>query len=525
MHKIVVEKNEAVADLVERILESESEEIRLVIPKKSHLLDSPSNFRLLAREAKTLGKTITVESVDENILALAKENGLASSHPLFDERDGAPVSDIVEKKRKRGARAAAGAVALKVHHEDEEPASEIPAEGYEPEEERYDTLSDYREASPLRRVLLWVGGSLAVILLGMWAFGALFGKAEVAIRFKKTPWTFNDAVAALTSVKDIDADRNIIPGQLFEEEKSLVQAFPASGRANVNDKARGQITIVNAYSSDSQQLVATTRFQTPDGKIYRLDDTVVVPGAQVVNGKITPASIKAPVTADQPGPSYNSGRVDKLTIPGFKGTPKFEGFYGVLENGISGGVTGERAVATDADVSQAESQVAAILRSSFKSSFLGAIPSDINVLDGASALTPGKIMTARTAGDDGKFTLTGNAVFEAFGFREKDLNALLTAKSGAANSGMKLQDIAFAYKSVQPDFIQKQLKFSLSATANMVPDFDADAFKGKLAGEKKDAAKSIIMALPQLEDAQVKLWPAWLRSLPSDNRRITVIVQ
>ncbi len=528
MHKIVVEKNEAVADLIERILEIESEEIRLVIPKKSHLLDSPNNFRLIAREGKTLGKNITIESVDEEVLAEASKHGLSSNHPLFDGRseDAEPVSDIVRHKIKRGPRPTEepGAVALKVKSSEDE-REDDEEDAPEEEGERYDTLVDYKEPSPLRRIGAIALGSLLFLALALWAFGALFGKAEVAIRFKKTPFAFNDAVAELTSVKDIEVNRNVIPGQLFEEEKSLVQYFPASGRANVKEKAQGTVTIVNAYSSDPQQLVATTRFQTPDGKIYRLDTGVVVPGAQVVDGKITPASIKAPLTADQPGPDYNTGRVDKLVIPGFKGTPKYDGFYGVLENGASGGAIGEKAVATDQDVTQAKSGVNDVLKSAFQTSFLGTIPADIKIVDGASALAPGKINVARTAGNDGKFSLTANAVFEAFGFREKDIAGLLGAKSGASTSGMKLQDLSLTYKSVQPDFINKELKFSLTANANMVPDFDAEAFKGKLAGEKKDDARAMILALPQLEDAQVKLWPAWLRSLPGRTKRITITVE
>jgi hypothetical protein len=534
MQKILVEKNEAVADLIERILEVEGNELLLVIPKKSHLLDSPNNFRLLAREAQVLGKTIQIESVDPEVLELAKANGLASSHPLFGERvegDDREAASLVREggKKRRGVALPAGAVALKVQNDDEvaetDDASAEEAGFSETPEERFDTVADYRERSSFGRIAALIVGALVLVAIGMWAFAAMFGRADVTIRFKRTPWNWSDAVAALTSVKDIDATKNLVPGQLFEEEKSLVQNFPASGHANVNSKAQGTITVVNAYSSAPQQLVATTRFQTPDGKIFRLDNAIVVPGATVNGNKITPASIKAPVTADVAGEGGNVGPIAKLTIPGFKNGPKFDGFYGTFETGTSGGATGERAVATDADVNSAKGKVSDTLKSAFQTSFLGAIPSDIKVLDGASLFTAGTVTVQRTADQSGNFTLTSNAVFDAFGFREKDVLRLLDASIQGSNAGMKIDQLDIKYSSVQADFSKKELKFAVSATGSLVPAFDADAFKAQIAGEKKDTARAAILALPQLETAEVKLWPAWLWSVPGAVGRIKVTVQ
>ncbi len=538
MQKIIVEKDEAVADLIERILESDEKEIRLVVPKKSHLLDSPNNFRLLAREANVLSKLITVESVDENVLKLAKETGLVSTHPLFDERmegEGERMTDIVPvdaaDNGRRKKRAPAGAVPLKVQYEaapeeEDEPAEATEAEEAVPvrEEERYDTLADNRE--PRSRRWVWLALGVVVILLaGGWLFGKLFGKASAEVVFQRTPWTYNGPVAALTSVKGLDADRSLVPGQIFEEEKSLVQAFPASGRANVNIKAKGSITIVNSYSSAPQELVARTRFETPDGKIFRLDNGVIVPGAQIKDGKITPSSIKAPVTADMNGAAGNVGRVDKLTVPGFKGSPKFDGFYGILENGASGGATGERAVATDADVQKAEAKTLEVLQASFQSSFLGNLPSDMKVLDGAAALIPGKVTVDRTAGTDGNFNVTANAVFEAFGFREKDLHALLAAQTTTTPATARLENLELAYSGVQADFSKKELKFSVAGKGDLTADFDPEAFRSEIAGQKRDGARSTIMSLPGLTEARLTLWPAWLRSLPQNPDRIVITVK
>ena len=102
--------------------------------------------------------------------------------------------------------------------------------------------------------------------------------------------------------------------------------------------------------------MATTRFATSDGKIFRLASTVTVPGATVVNGQITPSTISAPIIADQPGPDYNVGPVARLTVPGFqKDAARYSGFYGTIASSTSGGYIGKKAVPTAADVVAARS--------------------------------------------------------------------------------------------------------------------------------------------------------------------------
>jgi hypothetical protein len=97
---------------------------------------------------------------------------------------------------------------------------------------------------------------------------------------------------------------------ISKDGKMVVEA---NGDEYVNTKASGTIIIYNNYSADSQKLVASTRFEAPNGKIFRISQPVTVPGKK----GDTPGSIEAIITADQAGPDYNVGLVD-FTIPGFK---------------------------------------------------------------------------------------------------------------------------------------------------------------------------------------------------------------
>lgn len=159
------------------------------------------------------------------------------------------------------------------------------------------------------RALLWAIGILAVFAIAFYVVTIVFGHAQVAINFTQTPWSYQGNFVADKSVATSSSDgtTTIIPASIFSPPPvNVTQLFPATGQnANVNSKAQGTITIYNDYSAAPQELVATTRFVTPDGKIFRIVNTVTVPGATVAaNGTITPSSIDTPIIADQGGSGH-----------------------------------------------------------------------------------------------------------------------------------------------------------------------------------------------------------------------------
>ena len=101
-------------------------------------------------------------------------------------------------------------------------------------------------------------------------------------------------------------------------------------------KASGTITAFNEYGSEPQLLVASTRFLSSNGKIFRTTKDVYIPGANIIDDEIIPSSIDVEVVANYLGAEYNIGQSD-FTIPGFKGTVKYAGFYGKSDTAMSGG--------------------------------------------------------------------------------------------------------------------------------------------------------------------------------------------
>ncbi|HUZ92553.1 MAG TPA: hypothetical protein VNG29_00960 [Candidatus Paceibacterota bacterium] len=569
MKKIFVDKNEGVAEVVEKIIAAEDADVTLAIPKGSPLAASLANFNLIRREAQAAQKNVSVESVDDVILAFAKESGLGSSHPFFDgAQKSSSLSDIVPAGR------SSRAPASEPHEpEDEEPPmaahkrrrkikvapqeeAYAPAVAEEPEAaaeseaekavesretfffERSDRYaSPAEEEAPSRnwKPAYIIGGIIIGIALVAWGVTAVFGHATVTIDFQKKAWTYNHAITANTTVSAYDAANGIVPAVFLTIPKNLTKLFPATGSKNVSEKAQGTITIYNAYSSSPQTLVATTRFAAPDGKIFRITAAVVVPGAQITNGTIVPASIDATVTADQAGPDYNEGPVAKLTIPGFQGSPKYAAFYGELKNGTQGGFSGNKAVPTADDISKAKDSMTSILSAALQSGLLASYPENVIVPDGASSVSITKLSVSTDTDASGNFSVFGEATMSALGICKADpcgtasgtaksVTSLLTALAAQDDPGDAFTDLSLTYGSTTPDFKNGILSFTLQAQGTLEAAFSADDFKTKLLGQSVNTARSLISALPGLADARISVWPVWLGSIPTNSSKIKIIV-
>jgi hypothetical protein len=589
MKKLFIEKDEGVPAAVEKVITAGDEEVVIVVPKGAALVAEDDNFDILKREADAAETRLIVESVDSAVLQMAEESGIEAYHPLFKGAKSKSLSDIVphedEEVEQRVAPKAGKVIGssvkkgstksektsrkkLKVEVEetddqDEEgegsveiptgtrvspqqaERSRVPTGAYLQEQEQKkepffkstppppDNTGTHQDEIPTGqpkrgkkiKYALIAGALIVVVVGGVFITNTFFGKATVSISFAPITWEFSETVTAKKTASNIDVQGNILPGEYLNQEKNVTPFYPASGRSNVSQKATTQVTIYNAYSSQSQPLVATTRFETPDGRIYRIDKSVTVPGAEIRDGKIIPSSIIADATADKPGEEYNTGPVEKLTIPGFSGSPKFEGFYGELKNGAEGGFIGERATPTDEDVESAEQKTRELLAASLETSFAAGRPDDFTIIEGTSDVNVTRLSVNKNTDDSGNFSVFGEARFQAVAFRENDVRTLLLQHAHDAHPGTVFREIQVSYENARVDFESGEITMIVKATAALVPDFDPESFKGEITSLRIDAARSHILDLPQLGEAKISLWPIWLGSIPEDPEKVKITVQ
>ena len=510
MAKIFIGKSEELSSIAEKIINTENVEAVLNVPRFSKLGESVMNFELLKREADAAGKKIIVESVDEHILALAESVGIASYNPFFRGVDQKKTfSDIIPPARRNVARQA-------------RPESQ--------REESQEVQNDYVEKiSPPRKFLkkpLFVIASVAI--LGLTAFVAVkvLPRVEVIVNVQKTEWEYAGLVKADKSLAAFDAEGALIPGALFTEPKNVQQVFSASGKRFVERKAKGVMTIYNAFSSSPQPLVATTRFETTDGKIYRLDSGITVPGAKIVGGKIEPSSINANVTADKPGSEYNVGPVARFSIPGFRGTPRFEGFYGSSSGNMDGGFIGEQAYPTESDIAAAKKAVNQALEDVLKITLAQNVPDGFVFIEGAFASRVIRQVINEETNSDGKFSVFGEAERIAFGFKESDLVEMLrerAKKDSHPDIAVREYEISYSGANLSEDRVS--LSFRVNFKGVFARPIEENALMRNLIGKKEDDAQAVIYSLPGFKSGSINFWPFWVGTIPDNPDKVRIIIQ
>src|SRR3989344_2747470 len=210
----------------------------------------------------------------------------------------------------------------------------------------------------LKNRALVIFGGLAIIILGVIVYVSV-GSAKVFLKSRPHDLKFSMQVSVSDKYLSMDVDSRKIPGQLFSIRKSVEKSFPATGEKDVAQKARGMLTVYNEYGTAPQILIATTRFESEKGLIFRTLKTITVPGTTVKNGVITPGQVTVEVIADKAGSDYNI-EPGKFTIPAFKekgDTDRFGKYYAKSSELIRGGIIGKAKVITEQDYMKAKTEV------------------------------------------------------------------------------------------------------------------------------------------------------------------------
>ncbi|MBI4993431.1 hypothetical protein HZC33_00515 [Candidatus Wolfebacteria bacterium] len=367
---------------------------------------------------------------------------------------------------------------------------------------------------------------LALAGAGVYAAAIILPMADIKIITKKSAWNFDGAIVAFKNAADINWQEKQIPGSFFSETKNTSLAFEATGKKNVERKAGGEIIVYNAFSSESQSLVKGTRFEAPDGKIYRLDSGLIIPGAKISDGKIIPSSVKAKVSADKAGQDYNIAPVEKFTIPGFKNSPKYNGFYAKSESPMVGGFVGELPYPTDADIKSAREKTEITLKETLNALMASQIPNDFKVIDSAKQFLITKENINKDVDENGKFSVFLEGEMAIAAFREEDvlkLMAVLAKQSLGENFEAKSFD--FNYGIGQVDLGVGKFSFGVNYNGTFWQPINIDNFKNTILGKKEIELKTSVFLIPGVEKATVSFWPFWVKSVPNSVKRINVAVE
>ena len=389
---------------------------------------------------------------------------------------------------------------------------------------------EYMEQPKKSRKWLYLSISLFVLAVAF-SVSTLFKSAEIKITPKQDVKILDENFKAL---KDVSLGG--LNFQIVTVTKSVEKTLDSSqftSEQKVDKKAKGIIVIYNNYSGASQKLVATTRFQTPEGLIFRLINPVTVPGQQDKTGKTVAGSIEVAVEADKAGATYNIGLKD-FTIPGLKGDPKYTKIYGRSKTEMTGGLSGMQKVVSKEFMQSADNELTLSLKNSLSKDIISQIPADFILYSNSLyyKFEPVAQTDSGLLGTGGASVtvIKKNATVTAILFNRTSLTQAILAKilPVGDNSMVKitnLETLDFQYGTASSTISNATtlVNFSLKGNANLVWTFDENKLKADLLGLSKKNAKTIIGTYPTIKEAWILTRPFWNQTIPNDSKKVSLV--
>lgn len=380
-----------------------------------------------------------------------------------------------------------------------------------------------------RKVLFGVFTGIATFLVLVVLISTVFARASLTVKPRVESSTLDNVTVTLDlSVSGVMGDKRVIPAERLIFTKKASDIFPATGKEIIEDRARGTVKIYNSFSSSPQSLVATTRFLTDSGVLYRLPKGIVVPGAKIEEGKIAPQFIETELVADIAGEGGNLGNEVTLKIPGFRGDPKkYDGFYAVAEKGFVGGFKGEVKVVAREDLRAAEEKITKRVYDETMREIMAGIPSEFKLVEALREIQITNISTPKEKSRHDEFTAEAEARGRTVVFRERELMSLLHLlligddKTREFVEGSEVLN----YQVLTVDYEKGRATVSLRGSIKTKAIIPEGELRALAVAKKEGSLIELLKGRPELSSFRISFFPPWISKAPADENKIRIFVE
>ncbi|MGB8816185.1 MAG: hypothetical protein WCC74_03090 [Minisyncoccia bacterium] len=372
---------------------------------------------------------------------------------------------------------------------------------------------------------MWILTVVFVVIL-IFITSSYFSSATVLV----TPKSFETSASSTVIISS--SPQLGLNYQLVTIESEMSETIIADSEAHVERKAKGTVILYNNYTTVTQRLISNTRLESTDGKIYRIKNSVDIPGYKIIKGVRTPGSASADVVADAVGAEYNIKISDfkgDFKIYAFKGTPKYDAYYGRIYTDIVGGFVGTEKIISNDKLTKARAQISEKLKIDLISKVQSTKPLGFDLLPGSYFIEDRIEDDDNTAVDS--YIVKTKSILRAFLFKNSNLATLIASQkikgfSKTDNVYIKWGDnssVSIKGKTSKP-WEEQTLSMNISGIAQIVWNYDADDLKKTLVGlNKKDVADIIKNKfINSISNVKFTIRPEWNSSFPDKIDKIKI---
>ncbi|MFA6183583.1 MAG: hypothetical protein WC682_00600 [Parcubacteria group bacterium] len=592
MHQtFYIDVDEEVNSVIGRIRKSNAKYNILVVAQGALLMQSSVSLKLIKKESDILDKKVMIVTKDDRAAIIAKKIGFPvrrsldevkeiSANPVLKKPDiqigreavnenkvnAKPDSDEISNKRNRLTNLGADSFiatngiikknnlvennrsSFLKNNLDDSNREKVVVKNNNLLESQNDGFKDLftefpepivtekKQKTSNKNMLKFLWFFVAIIMLLILGIAAYFflPSAEISV----FPLKRDENISLKLNISEddnvVDPQGNTINlrGKIIEDEGILSLTFDATGQKGGSDqKAKGTITIYNEFSETSQVLVATTRLLSDNDKLFRLLNTVTVPGMTIVDGKVEPGKIEAEIIADESGTDFNIKEAT-LAIPGFKGSAKYDKFYAKLTQETKGGGSsgGDLKMVSRSDIESAKFKTENQLKNQLKDSIKNKSGEENILLDNALIyeVTDFSVFPEESSVTE-SFEYQVKIKVKSIVFSSGDLDEKITTfiNSSVIKKEVPLKLISFSknYGNADINFAKGTINMEINVNAKLRSQIDADKISNSLAGKSRDEMSGIISNYPQISKAEAIISPSFIsNSFPKYPSKIKVII-
>ena len=568
---LYLDVDDEITSAAARIRRAEGSRVVLVLPYGSKVATSRINFRLLARDALTHEKRLSIVAPDGATRALAASAGL----PVF--ASVAEYESSLEDSKSEGpgavaAGAAVGAAAAAAGAARQATEDEPPVADAEPDEAEEAAPSDAtvvmavptaaaaaasipaqplapaapsRTAQPatqrglsipvigsswsIPRMPLLIGAGVLVLALLVGAVGAyvLLPSASVVVTPHEQsvgPQTFS--VVADTNASEPDPEAGVVPADLISLDVSAEDTFEASGVRVERTRATGRVTFQSLDTSRTNTIPKGSIVSTEGGVQFRTLQSARLPRAQVVPPlSINPSSAAVDVEAVRNGTTGNVP-ANAITVVPAAEDPAITQVRNPAPT--EGGSRTEFPQVAQEDVDKALESLEEQLDASFREQLdePSIAPPETTIFEETAVLgeaTPTANLEELVGQELEEFELGLTSTGTVVAVDPSPVETIAESRlESLVSPGFQLVEGSVLIEPGAPVIEGQTVQFPVSVEASQVQIPDAAGLKRMIMGKSQDEARSLLAPYGEVD---ITLWPDWVTSVPTLDARVNVEVR
>jgi hypothetical protein len=553
---IYIDVDDEITAVINKVANSSSKLVVLVLPKRASVFHSSVNLKLLKNKALKAGKNLVLVSTDANLLSLAGVVGINVAKNLQDKptipkvnQPTDTVSDFESESEDKstniepneiGKVAAMSAIGISdiddqevIEFDNDVKKDSLGAQAANLKDKKAKINKKLKVPDFGRfQKILMIAVLAIIVLAGLYVYAFIFApKAKIIIQSSTSTLSSTIPFTLDSTQSTGSATNQIIPANLQTVQKTVTSsAVSTTGTKQVGIYATGSITVTNPGNNYASDIPAGTVFtETNSGNTYQTTSDATLPACNTSHGFCTPStSVVVNVAATAYGTNYNIKSANDYTsqLGAISGT----NFYGTDMSGATPPYNVN--IVTAADIANAQKQLVAPVSATIEQQLATAITAaGFTPLPSTFVAATPIITPSNTAGTQtNTVTVSGSYSFSMYGAHPSDLDTLITAQvDQSSNFNSTKQSILDTGSNAATFTVDSSTatsaKVSMHVSSVIGPKLNITNLINQSVGKSNPYVINNISSIPGVQSVTIKYSPFWVTAMPHNAKKITIILE